>query len=244
MDAQTFFTRFAELLPANPPAKEDVGRGREDQENGHRRRAAVCRGQARSANRRKASRTGRRQRSTQSSLAAKGSLGELRNGWIIHWDLGRYGTNYGLRAVIAWLGLGVERARGCDLADDATSTRAAIRSTAPTSTYCISTRVRRRRRKAFWSLAMYNDKQCLVANPIDRHAIGDRDKLKLQCRWLAGPLPAERGTGPGQGIELAAGAEGKLQRDPARLLAQAGNARRGTGRRRRSSASPGRSAAT
>ena len=31
--------------------------------------------------------------------------------------------------------------------------------------------------EAFWSLTMYNDKQLFVANPIDRYAIGDRDKL-------------------------------------------------------------------
>ena len=30
---------------------------------------------------------------------------------------------------------------------------------------------------AFWSLTMYNDKQLFAANPIDRYAIGDRDKL-------------------------------------------------------------------
>jgi hypothetical protein len=32
---------------------------------------------------------------------------------------------------------------------------------------------------AFWSLAMYNDKHFFVANPLDRHALGDRDKLNL-----------------------------------------------------------------
>jgi hypothetical protein len=31
--------------------------------------------------------------------------------------------------------------------------------------------------RAFWSLTMYNEKQLLAANPIDRFAIGDRDKL-------------------------------------------------------------------
>ena len=31
--------------------------------------------------------------------------------------------------------------------------------------------------RAFWSLTMYNEKQRLAANPIDRFAIGDRDKL-------------------------------------------------------------------
>jgi hypothetical protein len=31
--------------------------------------------------------------------------------------------------------------------------------------------------RGFWSLTMYNDKQFFAANPIDRYAIGDRDKL-------------------------------------------------------------------
>ena len=32
---------------------------------------------------------------------------------------------------------------------------------------------------AFWSLTMYNSKQAFVPNPINRYAIGDRDKLKF-----------------------------------------------------------------
>ena len=31
--------------------------------------------------------------------------------------------------------------------------------------------------RGFWSLTMYNDKQFFAANPIDRYAIGNRDKL-------------------------------------------------------------------
>ena len=32
---------------------------------------------------------------------------------------------------------------------------------------------------AFWSMTMYNSKQAFVDNPINRYAIGDRDKLKF-----------------------------------------------------------------
>ena len=32
---------------------------------------------------------------------------------------------------------------------------------------------------AFWSVTMYDMQQFFVANPIDRYAIGDRDKLKF-----------------------------------------------------------------
>jgi hypothetical protein len=33
--------------------------------------------------------------------------------------------------------------------------------------------------KAFWSLTIYNDRQLLVDNPINRYALGDRDDLKF-----------------------------------------------------------------
>jgi len=33
--------------------------------------------------------------------------------------------------------------------------------------------------RAFWSLTMYNEKQLFTDNPINRYAIGDRDKLKF-----------------------------------------------------------------
>jgi len=35
--------------------------------------------------------------------------------------------------------------------------------------------------RAFWSLTMYNEKQAFAANPIDRYAIGDRDKLAFNA---------------------------------------------------------------
>ena len=34
---------------------------------------------------------------------------------------------------------------------------------------------------AFWSVSMYNSKQNFVDNPINRYAIGDRDKLKFDA---------------------------------------------------------------
>lgn len=33
--------------------------------------------------------------------------------------------------------------------------------------------------RGFWSLAMYNDRQSLAGNPIDRYAVGNRDPLKF-----------------------------------------------------------------
>jgi hypothetical protein len=33
--------------------------------------------------------------------------------------------------------------------------------------------------RGFWSLTMYDQRQLFADNPIDRYAIGDRDKLKF-----------------------------------------------------------------
>ena len=35
--------------------------------------------------------------------------------------------------------------------------------------------------RAFWSLTLYNEKQAFAANPLDRYAIGDRDKLAFNA---------------------------------------------------------------
>ena len=112
-------------------------------------------------------------------LAAKGSLGELRNGWTIHWDLGRYGTNYGLRAVIAyWAGANAPE----DAIIPMTYLDAGGHPLNGANKYVLHfDKGKAPPADGFWSLAMYNDKQAFVANPIDRHAIGDRDKLKFNA---------------------------------------------------------------
>jgi hypothetical protein len=35
--------------------------------------------------------------------------------------------------------------------------------------------------EAFWSVTMYNEKHALVANPLERYAVGSRDKLKTNA---------------------------------------------------------------
>ncbi len=179
MDAQTFFTRFAELLPGNPPAKEDAAVVEKIQKLG------IVAGQpftlskldAASA---KGVEDGAKAALDAIVLAAKGSLGELRNGWTIHWDLGRYGTNYGLRAVIAFVGLGTNAPE--DAISPTTHLDAGGRPLNGANKYVLHfDKGKAPPTEAFWSLAMYNDKQAFVANPIDRHAIGDRDKLKFNA---------------------------------------------------------------
>ncbi|MFD1218115.1 DUF1254 domain-containing protein [Microbulbifer celer] len=101
----------------------------------------------------------------------------LINGWSMNLSgMGNYGTNYLRRAAVAFGGL------GANVPDDAVYPTAFVDADGEP--------LRSDRRyvmhfdkdemppaRAFWSLTMYNDRQLFADNPIDRYAIGDRDKL-------------------------------------------------------------------
>jgi hypothetical protein len=72
----------------------------------------------------------------------------------------------------------------------------------------------------FWSLTMYNEKQLFAANPIDRYAIGDRDKLAFNPDVRS--LHPARVARPRQRVELATGSsERSLHDEYASVLAEA-----------------------
>ncbi|HEX5494946.1 MAG TPA: DUF1254 domain-containing protein [Mycobacteriales bacterium] len=104
--------------------------------------------------------------------------GELRNGWTMSYDLGEYGTYYARRAGVAWVGLGANHA------EDAVY--ALSRADADKQPYTGGHRYLLRFDsgavppvRAFWSLAMYDDRQRFVPNPVSRYAIGSRDDLTV-----------------------------------------------------------------
>lgn len=103
----------------------------------------------------------------------------LENGWIIPpMQLGRYGTNYDLRALVALIGF------GANLPEDAVYLNAKVdgdgRSLNGAQRYVLHfAKGQTPPVNAFWSLTMYNSRQAFVPNPIKRYAIGDRDKLKF-----------------------------------------------------------------
>ena len=177
MNAQTFFTRFASLLPGNPPAKEDAPVVEKMKKLG------IVAGQPFDVSKLDAATAKGVEDGAKSAhdaivAAAKGSTGDLRNGWTIHWDLGRYGTNYGLRAVIASFSLGANAPE--DAIAPTTRLDGGGRPLDGANKYVVHfDKGKTPPASAFWSLTMYNDKHFFIANPIDRHAIGDRDKLNL-----------------------------------------------------------------
>jgi hypothetical protein len=105
------------------------------------------------------------------------ALGKPVNGWRFRLDLGRYGTNYELRAGVALMGL------GANLAEDAVYPATDVDALGQPLTG--ENRYRLRfppggwpPTKAFWSITIYNDKHFLAANPIGRYALRDDDPIR------------------------------------------------------------------
>ncbi|KWR91080.1 DUF1254 domain-containing protein [Cupriavidus sp. IDO] len=176
MDAQAFFTRFAALLPANPPAAADAAMVEK------MRRMGLEPGVPFKTTVLEPSTARAVQEGASAALAAivegarKGNA-DAGNGWVMHRDLGNYGTNYGRRAAVAWVGL------GANLPQDAIY--ASARSDANGKPLIGGARYvmhfdkgQLPPAKAFWSLTLYNERQAFAANPIGRYAIGSRDRLR------------------------------------------------------------------
>jgi hypothetical protein len=95
----------------------------------------------------------------------------MTNGWQLPYDTADYGTDYVLRAAIAYRGL------GANLIDDAfyasSSTTADGTKFSSDNKYLLHFDIDRIPPvNGFWSLSMYNDKIMFVANPIDRYSLG------------------------------------------------------------------------
>jgi hypothetical protein len=176
MDAQTFFTRFAGLLPGNPPTKDDAPMVEKMKKLG------IVAGQPFDPGKLDAPTLegiNEAPKATQDAMvaASKGTGGaEIRNGWRFHLDLGRYGINYGKRAFVAWLGLGSDAPE--DEIQLSTRLDAGGKPLDGANKYVLHfDSGKTPPSDAFWSVTLYNDKKLLAANPIERYAIGDRDKL-------------------------------------------------------------------
>jgi hypothetical protein len=177
MDATTFFARFTELTKDNPPHPNDypvlARMKRIGLEPGKPFDLAKASPQV--------------QRALKEAIPiahkkiTEGLVGgsTIVNGWAMMMPpIGTYGTDYLRRAQIAYGGL------GANVVKDAIY---------PTTIVDIDGKPFDSGKKyvlhfakgqtppvrAFWSLSMYNDKQAFADNPINRYAIGDRDKLKF-----------------------------------------------------------------
>jgi hypothetical protein len=177
MNAATFFARLNILMKDNPPAAAD--------KNALKRFAAIgvepgqpfdLKGQDPAV----AKGLEQAVRAAQAKIVAEAGRphGKIVNGWQVISNTGSYGTNYLWRAVVALIGL------GANLPEDAVYPHATADAAGQPLTGAHRYVVRFPKGQlppvgAFWSLTMYNDKQAFVQNPLNRYAIGDRDKLKF-----------------------------------------------------------------
>jgi hypothetical protein len=177
MNAETYFGALAKLLADNPPAAADgpaleilaslgVRPGQPVEARGWLERKAISLGTRIAARR---------------MQRAAASPSELRAGWSVPpMNIGAYGTEYGLRAVVALAGL------GANLPADAVYPNALSDADGePLSG---------QRRyvlhfpagglppvRAFWSVTAYDGDGYLIANPAGRYALGDRDPLTFNA---------------------------------------------------------------
>jgi hypothetical protein len=107
------------------------------------------------------------------------AMGKPVNGWRVRLDLGRYGTSYEQRAVIALMGLGANLPE--DAVYPATDVDAAGQPLSGENRYRIRFAPGELPPvKAFWSVTIYNEHHFLVANPLGRYALGDRDPVRAE----------------------------------------------------------------
>lgn len=99
------------------------------------------------------------------------------NGWRIGYELGEYGTRYRQRALVAKLGLGANAPQDAiypNLHQDPQG-----RPLSGEHRYVLHfARDQLPPVQAFWSLTLYDERQLLSANPLNRYALGDRDALR------------------------------------------------------------------
>ncbi|MBB3699443.1 DUF1214 domain-containing protein [Flammeovirga yaeyamensis] len=105
------------------------------------------------------------------------NLGQLKNNWILTYDMGRFGTDYNYRA--AWSLIGV----GGNLLEDAFYPTTIIDEDGEmfdTNKYAYKITFTKEELPpvaSFWSLTMYDIQSYLVDNELNKYTVGDRSNL-------------------------------------------------------------------
>jgi hypothetical protein len=180
MDAQTFLTRVAMLLPGNPPAKEDAPMLDKIKKLG------LVPGQPFDLSKLQplaatSVQAGIKEAHDRVEEAGKrGISADVRNGWSIDRELGRWGVDYGKRAVSAWIGL------GANAPEDAIFMYSRFdgggqRLDGANGYVLHFDKGKLPPADGFWSVSVYDDKKHFVANPLHRYNLGSDDALKTNA---------------------------------------------------------------
>ncbi|MGA7521217.1 MAG: DUF1254 domain-containing protein [Acidobacteriaceae bacterium] len=177
MEPADFFAAFARSMKANPPHAADEPMVRE------LARIGLVPGQDFDSSKLTAEQLQALNEGTRAAVEHierfVASGGAVKPGWTsFQGTLGRYGTNYMARAVTARVAI------GANPPEDAVY----MSSSADGSGQALSGSMRYRMHfdpsslppvEAFWSVTAYDRNGYFIANPINRYAIGDRDRLKF-----------------------------------------------------------------
>jgi hypothetical protein len=179
MSAQGFFGLFAELMMRNPPHANDYPilhrMERIGIEPGKPFSLAAVPASVRQALEAAAA------PALQLIKASILNIGIRENGWRTNMTaIGTYGTDYRARAAIAYGGLGANTIE--DAVYPSAFGDADGKHFSSDDRYVLHfSKEQIPPVRAFWSLTMYNARQFFAANPINRYAIGDRDKLAFNA---------------------------------------------------------------
>jgi hypothetical protein len=177
MDPLEFFAAFANAMKRNPPHTEDAPMVKELTQIG------IVPGQDFDASKLTPEQIAALKAGAQAAIARLETFVSTgaahKTGWnSFQGELGRYGTNYSARAITARVAIGANPPEDAVYISDSTDAGGqplngeakyrmhfAAGQLPPVS--------------AFWSVTGYDKDGYFIANPINRYAIGDRDKLKF-----------------------------------------------------------------
>jgi hypothetical protein len=176
MTASQFFGRMCALMDPNPPAKADKTAIKQFAKLGIAP-GAMCDFASYKPRQRDAVIEGINVAKNKITIKTRYFADSMVNGWQISLKGGSYGKNYLLRAGIANGGLGMNKPR------DAVYPIAAVDANGDALTgdkgYVLHFKKGEYPpQNAFWSVTVVNDRQQLVANPLDRYRVGSQIPLQ------------------------------------------------------------------
>jgi hypothetical protein len=177
MSAEQFFRAFSDAMKMNPPHAEDAPMVRD------LARIGIVPGQDFDASKLSPEELVDVRAGVQAAinhLEAFVSTGAAhKTGWnSFQGVLGRYGTNYNARAITARVAIGANPPEDAVYISDSTDSNGKPLSGAMQYRMHFAAD-RLPPVLAFWSITGYDKDGYFIANPMDRYAIGDRDKLKF-----------------------------------------------------------------
>ena len=176
LDAAAYFTLLAELMVANPPAKEDApmveklaklgvapGKPFDPAKLGPAAAKAVAAAP----------------KPAQGKIMAHfKDAGAAENGWTFTTKAGVYGTDYLQRAFITAIGLGANRPQDA-VYPTSTGDAAGKKYTGADKYVLHFDKGRTPPADAFWSVTMYDAAYFFVANPLNKYTVSPRNNLKF-----------------------------------------------------------------